>query len=188
MNLLSTDNQRMYFTKRRMHNKQVLRVTQSTRDHGAKLIAEMCPHFISVLQEAKKQVEFVDMDNPQMNDTVGRAFSIVFENTPYFLEWALLFPDTVHEFLAAEANRTDLIRWAIKLTRLSGLLSTEDERMIADAEQELNFVPRKHDYRNPYSIFQDMMLENEKAFRRLPEKGKRRIRRPRLTQRIDDDL
>lgn len=48
MNLLSTDNQRMYFTKRRMHNKQVLRVTQSTRDHGAKLIAEMCPHFISV--------------------------------------------------------------------------------------------------------------------------------------------
>lgn len=78
----------------------------------------------------------------------------MFENTPYFLEWALLFPDTVHEFLAAEANRTDLIRWAIKLTRLSGLLSTEDERMIADAEQELNFVPRKHDYRNPYSIFQ----------------------------------
>lgn len=82
------------------------------------------------------------------------AFSIVFENTPFFLEWALLFPDTVHEFLAAESNRIDLIRWAIKLTRLSGLLPTEDERMIADAEQELNFVPRKHDYRNPYSIFQ----------------------------------
>ncbi|VDP41429.1 unnamed protein product [Echinostoma caproni] len=94
------------------------------------------------------------MDAPEMNDTVGEAFATVFENTPYFLEWALLFPDTIQQALTVDSSRIDLIRWAIELTRSSGLLPEDDLRMFADAEQELNFVPRKPTYQNPYATLQ----------------------------------
>ncbi|THD25840.1 hypothetical protein D915_003295 [Fasciola hepatica] len=180
-------NQTMYSAKRRMHAEQVLRIAHSAHDYGAKLIAEICPHILTVLQKARKQVEFVDIDAPQMNETVGQAFVTIFENIPYFLEWALLFPDTVRELLTTQPDRIDLIRWAIRLTRLSGLLSSDDERMFTDAEQELRFVPRRPDYHNPYSIIQNMMRENKDALHRHTKpKRKKRVRRPRLTPRMDE--
>ncbi|VDK36707.1 unnamed protein product [Gongylonema pulchrum] len=131
------------------------------------------------MNNAKKVIEkaqfnpndtFPNEKNSDLRDAIGN----VVENTVFYCNLALHFPSVVVQRYKKDLEWQFLFNWAYNFATVARLHDDAAEKLLDLAGQQLEIIPRREDFRNPYDkkVIKEE-LERE-AVRKLDEAMKKK--------------
>ena len=122
-------------------------------DKQRKTVLELISAIMKVLSSSRNSVESAKYDpksrkfpaDQQLRERVCE----ILENTPFFLEFALYYPNVVRK-IYSKGDITDLILWTYRFSLDFGIYDDSTLKMINLAAQELNIIERDEEFINPY--------------------------------------
>lgn len=165
-----------------------------------KIIDMMLQGLFKVLEESRTEVTMggIGPDGPvPAEEKLRDAYSRVVENTAFFGDVLLRFPKIVHGYFDPNVRWQALARWGIDFCNRTGVFDTGTySKLLMLMSQELGFVEKSPDFRNPFRVDEDKILQESELLQKALVKEKRRKRKeeqrakmkgPRLS-RVQDDL
>uniref|UniRef100_A0A0N5A902 PUB domain-containing protein n=1 Tax=Syphacia muris TaxID=451379 RepID=A0A0N5A902_9BILA len=153
-----------------------------------KLLTDLLANMLKVVKAAKVTIEsagFKPTDPfPEKNIKLRDAVANVVENTAFFCEFVLRFPDFIGKLyelsfiirfkLKGNKELSSLTHWGYEFSSSAKLFDEAEERLLSLAAQQLNIIPREENFRNPYDKkIQKEEIERE-AVRKMEEVREKR--------------
>lgn len=119
------------------------------------MIVVLAKKIFSVIESSRVLLEasdYIPGSSPFPSDeTIRDALSNILENTALFGEIVLRFPEITHTVLSSNNDWSILYKWSISFTHLNNnLLDKSTITLINLVSQELSYVEKDPNYRNPY--------------------------------------
>ncbi|KAE9554501.1 hypothetical protein FO519_002312 [Halicephalobus sp. NKZ332] len=134
-----------------------------------KTVLELISAMSKVLSSARTAIEGAKYDPKSKkfpdDQKLRERICEVLENTPFFLEFSLYYPNIVRKAYK-NGNIEELIRWTYQFSMDFNIYDDSTLKMINLGAQELNIIERSEDFFNPYDklAMRDMkQLETMKA-------------------------
>ncbi|XP_043924149.1 coiled-coil domain-containing protein 134 isoform X2 [Protopterus annectens] len=144
-----------------------------------KIIDIMLKGLFKVLEDSRAVLIAADVQPdggfPQ-DEKIKDAYSHILENTAFFGDVALRFPQIVHHYFDRNSNWNNLIRWGLSFSNQSGVFDGgPHSQLLGLMAQELGISEKSPDYRNPFKTDRHEFLHGTEAFQKaLREEEKRR--------------
>uniref|UniRef100_A0A0K2TEC4 Coiledcoil domain containing 134 [Ochotona princeps] n=1 Tax=Lepeophtheirus salmonis TaxID=72036 RepID=A0A0K2TEC4_LEPSM len=176
-----------FMAKRAAMLSMVKDLTVMDEDKRDKTLDSLLKSMFKVLSEVKSQVQSAGMslkDIPE--DKRSREYvALLLENTCFFSDILLRFPDYASHRLSANYDYNTLYRWSLSYISYGdfppSLINEPTKKLIHLATQELGVGERDPDYVNPYKKKDRPPLKRFEDPPIAPKKSKKKVKRgPRL--------
>lgn len=148
------------------------------------MIVVLAKKIFTVIESSRVLLEasdYIPGNSPFPKDeTIRDALSNILENTALFGEIVLRFPEISHTVLKSNHDWSILYQWSIGFSNLTNnLLDKSTLTLINLVSQELNYIERDPNYRNPYrkqtseSTTSNVQVNVKKKKRKEVKKGPR---------------
>ncbi|KAK6102590.1 ERK and JNK pathways inhibitor family protein [Brugia pahangi] len=174
----------LFSVKRREHLNAVKSLMALDEKKREKLLLELVLNIIKVMGNAKIVIEkanfnpndtFPSEEQSSLRDAIGN----IVENTAFYSNLVLYFPTVLLDRYKKDIDWQLLFAWAYKFTITSRLHDDVAEKLLDLAGQQLEIIPRRDDFHNPYdrkAIKEELQLESlrkmEEAIRKKQEQKK----------------
>ncbi|VDK65078.1 unnamed protein product [Onchocerca ochengi] len=158
-------------------------MTMDEKKRG-RLLLELVSNIIKVMGNAKNIIEkanfnpndtFPTEDQSSLRDAIGN----IVENTVFYSNLILYFPTVLLDKYKKDIDWQLLFAWAYKFTIASRLHDDVADKLLDLAGQQLEIIPRRDDFRNPYDkkaikeeLQRESMRKIEEALRKKQEQKK----------------
>ena len=175
----------MFAEKRAQQSSAVRKLLEmSDSKKQRKLIKDLLVNIKKVLMECETLLarESIDLDSmrvlavgerkasPQGEAELREAVSMVVENAAFVCQFVLYFPEMVGRMFRKDDDLMRTFKWAYEMSLKLSLHDPGTEELMDLAGQELQLIPRRDDYTNPYS----QASRREEMERAAVEESKRR--------------
>lgn len=143
----------MFEQKRRDHMSAVDSIVGIDEMKQRPFIEEIVKNIKNILIESRETLDRVRYSPVKgvlpETETVRDSLSKVFENTAFLSDIALRFPSIVRPRIKDVKMKTVLV-WSVETTKKADLIDETTQKVIHLMEQEMELVPKKEGYINPY--------------------------------------
>uniref|UniRef100_A0A915PP53 Uncharacterized protein n=1 Tax=Setaria digitata TaxID=48799 RepID=A0A915PP53_9BILA len=188
----------LFSVKRREHMNAVKSLMAMDEKKRKELLLELVFKIIKVVRNAKDMIEGANF-NPndtfpnEEQSTLRDAIGNIIENTAFYSNLILYFPTVLLESYKKDIEWQLLFAWAYKFTTALRLHDDVAEKLLDLAGQQLDIIPKRDDFHNPYdkkAIKEELQWESlrrmEEALREKEEQKKldrkKKKKRPSLSR------
>ena len=122
-------------------------------DKQRKTVTELVTTIARVLSSSRNSIESAKYDPKSKkfpdDQQLRERICEILENTPFFLEFALYYPNVVRKIYNKEDIK-ELVLWSYRFSLDFGIYDDSTLKMVDLAAQELNIIERSEDFFNPY--------------------------------------
>uniref|UniRef100_A0A1I7VU31 Coiled-coil domain-containing protein n=1 Tax=Loa loa TaxID=7209 RepID=A0A1I7VU31_LOALO len=174
----------LFSVKRREHLNAVKSLMAMDEKKQEKLLLELVFNIIKVMGNAKNIVEkanfkpndtFPSEEQSSLRDAIGN----IVENTAFYSNLVLYFPTILLDRYKKDIDWQLLFAWAYKFTTTSRLHDDAAEKLLDLVGQQLEIIPRRDDFHNPYDrkaikeeLQREALRKMEEALREKQEQKK----------------
>lgn len=161
------------FRQQRISHKEAVETLIALKDYQKqyKMIQMLINKMIKVLTESRltlMQDGFMPGD-PVPNAEHERtrdAFSNTLENTAFFGDLVLRFPDIMHDIMKRTKEGDLAVRWGVSFCQESSIYTDNEAKLLNLMSQELGIIDKSPDYINPYKQNVDKVNKKLKDYER----------------------
>ncbi|KAF8358223.1 hypothetical protein PRIPAC_93218 [Pristionchus pacificus] len=143
----------MFEQKRRDHMSAVDSIVGIDEMKQRPFIEEIVKNIKNILIESRETLDRVRYSPVKgvlpETETVRDSLSKVFENTAFLSDIALRFPSIIRPRIKDVKMKTVLV-WSVETTKKADLIDETTQKVIHLMEQEMELVPKKEGFINPY--------------------------------------